>query len=46
MVLLVQNEIFKFAFLNKFLIKVVSLPMYVKVAHLCVGGFLNCIVFV
>jgi len=38
MVVLVRNEIFMFAFLNKFVIKVVSLPMYVKVAHLCVGG--------
>ena len=38
MVLLVRNEIFMFAFLNKFVIKVVSLAMYAKVAHLCVGG--------
>jgi hypothetical protein len=38
MVLLVRNKIFMFAFLNKFVKKVVSLPMYVKVAHLCVGG--------
>ena len=38
MELLVRNEIFKSAFLNRFVIKVVSLPMYVKVAHFCVVG--------
>ena len=38
MVLLVRNDIFMFAFLNNFVIKVVSLSMYVKVAHLCVEG--------
>ena len=38
MVVLVRNEIFMFAFLNKFVIKVASLLMYVKVAHLFVGG--------
>ena len=38
MELLVQNEIFTSAFLNSFVIKVVSLPMYVKVAHFCVVG--------
>ena len=35
--LLVRNEIFMLAFLNRLVIKVVSLPMYVKVTHLCVG---------
>ena len=35
--LLVRNAIFMFAFLNRIVMKVVSLTMYVKVAHLCVG---------
>jgi hypothetical protein len=35
-VLLVRNEIFTLAFLNRLVMKVVSLPMYVKVALLCV----------
>jgi hypothetical protein len=38
MELLVRNEIFTSAFLNRFVIQVVSLPMYVKVAHFCVVG--------
>ena len=37
MVLLIRNAIFMLAFLNRLVMKVVSLPMYVKVAHLCVG---------
>ena len=36
--LLVRNAIFMLAFLNRLVMKVVSLPMYVKVAHLCVGS--------
>ena len=36
-VLLVRNAIFMLSFLNRLVMKVVSLPMYVKVAHLCVG---------
>jgi len=36
-VLLVRNAIFVLAFLNGLVMKVVSLPMYAKVAHLCVG---------
>ena len=35
--LLVRNEIFMLAFLNRIVMKVVSFTMYVKVAHLCVG---------
>ena len=35
--LLVRNAIFMLAFLNRIVTKVVSLTMYVKVAHLCVG---------
>ena len=35
--LLVRNAIFMLAFLNRLVMKVVSLPTYVKVAHLCVG---------
>ena len=34
--LLVQNAIFMLVFLNRLVMKVVSLPMYMKVAHLCV----------
>ena len=36
MLLSVRNAIFMSAFLNRLLIKVVSLPMYVKVAQFCV----------
>jgi len=36
-VLLVRNAIFMLALLNRLVLKVVYLPMYVKVAHLCVG---------
>jgi len=36
-VLLVRNAIFMLVLLNRLVMKVVSLPMYVKVAHLCVG---------
>ena len=35
--MLVRNEISMLAFLNRIVMKVVSLTMYVKVAHLCVG---------
>ena len=37
MVLFVFSTIFRFAFLNRFVISVVSLPMYVKETHLCVA---------
>ena len=35
--LLVRNVIFMLVFLNRLVMKVVSLLMYTKVAHLCVG---------
>ena len=38
MELMVRYEIFTSAFLNRFVIKVVPLPMYVKIAHFCVVG--------
>ena len=37
MVLLVQKAIFSLARLNILVIKVVSFPMYVNVAHECAG---------
>ena len=37
MVLFVSSAILSFAFLNRFLINVVSLPVYVKDTHLCVA---------
>jgi len=37
MVLFVFSAIFRFVFLNRFVINVVSLPMYVKEIHLCVA---------
>ena len=37
MVLFVRSEILRSVFLNMFLINVVSLPVYVKEAHLCVA---------
>jgi hypothetical protein len=36
MVLSVFSAILRFVFLNRFVIKVISLPMYVKETHLCV----------
>ena len=35
--LLVQNAIFMLVCLNKLVMNVVSFPMYVNVAHFCVG---------
>ena len=37
MVLFVFSAILSFVFLNMFIINVVSLPVYVKVTHLCVA---------
>jgi len=37
MVLFVCNVIRRFVFLNRFVINVVSLPVYVKEIHLCVA---------
>ena len=37
MELLVRNAIFMLVFLNRWVMKLVSLPMYVKMAHLGVG---------
>ena len=39
MLLSVRNAIFMSAFLNRLVIKVVCLPMYVKVAQFCVWSF-------
>jgi len=36
MVLFVRSAILSFVFLNRFVINVVSLPVYVKETHLCV----------
>ena len=36
--LLIRNAIFMLALLNRSVMNVVSLPIYVKVAHLCVGS--------
>jgi len=35
-VLVVHQEIFRFVFLNRFVINAASLPVYVNDAHLCV----------
>jgi hypothetical protein len=43
-VLLVRKAIFKLVFLNKLVMKVVSFPMYVKVAHVAVGVCVGVIV--
>ena len=40
-VLVVRQEIFNSVFLNRFVINDASFPMYVNVAHLCVGVWVS-----
>jgi hypothetical protein len=50
MVLLVRKAIFMLVFLNRLVMKLVSFPMYVEVAHfvagVCVRVFVNCFLLV
>ena len=39
--LVVRHEIFRSVFLNRFVMNVASLPMYVNDAHLCVVVFVS-----